>query len=107
MGAKMGELRPPAISHPRLSDRCPSADLAIPGLHPVVHKTKRGARKARIQRSGMGKRKEVGTWSITWRLVGDRFYMMATYPKSERADLSTEQRRRILAALESIKKSKS
>ena len=34
----------------------------------------------------------------------DRFYMMAAYPKSERADLSTEQRRRILAALESIKK---
>jgi hypothetical protein len=40
MGAKMGELRPPAISHPRLSDRCPSADLAIPGLYPVVHKKK-------------------------------------------------------------------
>jgi hypothetical protein len=34
----------------------------------------------------------------------DRFYMMAAYPKSERDDLSTEQRRRILAALESIKK---
>jgi hypothetical protein len=29
------------------------------------------------------------------------------YPKSERDDLSTEQRRRILAALESIKKSRS
>ena len=27
----------------------------------------------------------------------DRFYMMAAYPKSERDDLSTEQRRRILA----------
>jgi hypothetical protein len=51
----------------------------------------------------MGKRKEVGTWSITWRLGGDTFYMMATYPKSERDDLSTEQRRRILAALESTK----
>jgi hypothetical protein len=34
----------------------------------------------------------------------DTFYMMADYPKSERDDLSTEQRRRILAALESIKK---
>jgi hypothetical protein len=32
----------------------------------------------------------------------DRFYMMAAYPKSER-DIN-EQRRRILAALESIKK---
>jgi hypothetical protein len=30
--------------------------------------------------------------------------MMAAYPKSERDDLSTEQRRRILVALESIKK---
>lgn len=34
----------------------------------------------------------------------DRFYMMAAYPKSERDDLSTEQRHRILAALESIRK---
>ena len=30
--------------------------------------------------------------------------MMAAYPKNERDDLSTEQRRRILVALESIKK---
>jgi hypothetical protein len=36
-------------------------------------------------------------------LGADRFYMMVAYPKSERDDLSTEQRRRILAALESIK----
>jgi hypothetical protein len=35
----------------------------------------------------------------------NRFYMMATYSKSERDDLSTEHRRRILAARESIKKS--
>jgi hypothetical protein len=34
----------------------------------------------------------------------DKFYMMAAYPKSERDDLSNEQRRRILVALESIKK---
>jgi hypothetical protein len=34
----------------------------------------------------------------------DRFYMMAAYPKSEWDDLSTEQRRRILVALESIRK---
>ncbi len=37
-------------------------------------------------------------------LGADRFYMMAAYPKSERDDLSTEQRRRILVAIESIKK---
>jgi len=30
--------------------------------------------------------------------------MMAAHPKSERDDLSTEQRRRILVALERIKK---
>jgi predicted RNase H-like HicB family nuclease len=29
---RIRELRPPAISHPGLSDRCPSADLAMPGL---------------------------------------------------------------------------
>ena len=34
----------------------------------------------------------------------DRFYMMAAYPKNQRDDLSPEQRNRILAALESIKK---
>ena len=55
----------------------------------------------------MGKRKEVGARSITWRLGGTHYYMMAAYPKSERDDLSTEQRRRILAALESIKKPRS
>ena len=33
----------------------------------------------------------------------DIFYMMAAYGKNERDDLSIEQRRRILAALESIK----
>lgn len=34
----------------------------------------------------------------------DRFYMMAAYRKSERDDLSAEQRHRILAALEGIQK---
>ena len=63
----------------------------------------KGARKARIQRAGMGKRG--GGRVVYYVALGtDRFYMMAAYPKSERDDLSTEQRRRILAALESIKK---
>jgi hypothetical protein len=61
------------------------------------------AARARIQRSGMGKRG--GGRVVYYVAVGrDTFYMMAAYPKSERDDLSTEQRRRILAALESIKK---
>jgi hypothetical protein len=35
---------------------------------------------------------------------GAEIPMMAAHPKSERDDLSTEQRRRILVALERIKK---
>jgi hypothetical protein len=71
--------------------------------HPMIRGLK-GARKARIQRSGMGKR---GGGRVTYYVAfgTDHFYMMAAYPKSERDYLSTEQRRRILAALESIKKS--
>ena len=63
----------------------------------------KGVRKARIRRSGMGKRG--GARVVYYVALGtDRFYMMAAYPKSERDDLSTDQRRRILVALESIKK---
>lgn len=63
----------------------------------------KGVRKARIQRPGMGKRG--GGRVIYYLALGtDRFYMMAAYPKSEWDDLSTEQRHRILIALESIKK---
>jgi hypothetical protein len=70
--------------------------------HPVIGGL-RGVRKARIARPGMGKRG--GGRVIYYVALGtDRFYMMAAYPKSERDDLSNEQRHRILAALESIKK---
>jgi hypothetical protein len=70
--------------------------------HPVIRGL-RGVRKARIQRPGMGKRG--GGRVVYYVALGtDRFYMMAAYPKSERDDLSTAQRYRILAALESIKK---
>jgi len=63
----------------------------------------KGVRKARIQRPGMGKRG--GGRVIYYVALGtDRFYMMAAYPKSERDDLSPEQRNRILMALESIKR---
>jgi hypothetical protein len=69
----------------------------IPGLN--------RARKARIQRLEIGKRG--GGRVIYYVALGtDLFYMMVAYPKGERDDLSTEQRRRILAALESIKKSR-
>jgi len=69
--------------------------------HPVISGL-RGVRKARIARPGMGKRG--GGRVIYYVALGtDLFYMMAAYPKSERDDLSNEQRQRILAALESIK----
>jgi hypothetical protein len=77
-------------------------EIAANPNHPMV-KELRGVRKARIARPGMGKRG--GGRVIYYVPIGtDAFYMMAAYPKSEQDDLSTEQRRRILAALETIKK---
>lgn len=78
------------------------AEIVANPTHPMIRGLK-GVRKARIQRPGMGKR---GGGRVVYHVAlgTDRFYMMATYPKSERDDLSTEQRRRILVALESIKK---
>lgn len=78
------------------------AEIVASPTHPMVRGLK-GARKARIQRPGMGK--QGGGRVVYYVAIGtDRFYMMAAYSKSERDDLSTDQRRRILAALESIKK---
>jgi len=77
------------------------AEIVANPTHPMIRGLK-GARKARIQRPGMGK--QGGGRVVYYVAIGtDRFYMMAAYPKSERDDLSTDQRRRILAALESIK----
>ena len=77
------------------------AEIVANPTHPMIRGLK-GARKARIQRPGMGK--QGGGRVIYYVAIGtDRFYMMAAYPKSERDDLSIDQRRRILAALESIK----
>jgi hypothetical protein len=51
-----------------------------------VRVTRKGARKARIQRSGIGKRG--GRRVVYYVALGrDRFYMMTAYPKSERDDL--------------------
>ena len=62
----------------------------------------RGARKARISRPGMGKRG--GGRVMYYMSIGtDTFYMLAAYAKNERDDLSDDQRRHILKALESIK----
>jgi hypothetical protein len=78
------------------------AEIVANPTHPMIRGL-RGARKARIQRPGIGK--QGGGRVVYYLAIGtDSFYMMAAYPKSERDDLSTEQRRRILVALESIKK---
>jgi hypothetical protein len=78
------------------------AEIVANPTHPMIRGLK-GARKARTKRPGMGKRG--GGRVVYYVAIGtDSFYMMAAYPKSELDDLSTEQRRRILVALESIKK---
>src|ERR1700730_11596767 len=78
------------------------AEIVANPNHPMI-KELRGVRKARISRPGMGKRG--GGRVIYYVPIGtDAFYMMAAYAKNEQADLSTEQRKRILGALESIKK---
>jgi len=80
------------------------ADIVANPNHPMIREL-RGVRKARISRPGMGKRS--GGRVIYYVPIGtDAFYMMAAYAKNEQDDLSTEQRRRLLAALETIKKAR-
>lgn len=70
--------------------------------HPMI-KGLRGVRKARISRAGMGK--SGGGRVIYYVPLGtDAFYMMLAYAKNQQDDLSDEQRKRILKALETIKK---
>jgi hypothetical protein len=74
---------------------------AAPNAHPVV-KGLKGARKARFARPGMGKRG--GGRTIYYVAISpDRLFMMTAYPKNERDDLSQDQRRAIVRAIESIK----
>jgi len=78
------------------------AEIVANPNHPMI-KELRGVRKARISRPGMGRRG--GGRVIYYVPIGtDALYMMAAYAKNEQDDLSTEQRRRILRALETIKK---
>lgn len=68
--------------------------------HPVVRGL-RGARKARFPIPG--RRKSRGGRAIYFIAVAsDILFMMTAYPKNDRADLSSEQRRAILEALASI-----
>lgn len=75
--------------------------LAAPDAHPMI-KGLRGARKARFPLPGRGK--SGGGRTIYYVAVAPgTLFMMTAYPKSERDDLSPDQRRAILAALASIK----
>ena len=75
--------------------------LAAPEAHPVIQGL-RGVRKARFARPGHGK--SGGGRAIYYvALLPDRLFMMTAYPKNERDDLSADQRKAILAAIESVK----
>jgi hypothetical protein len=75
--------------------------VAAPEAHPMI-KGLRGARKARFALPGRGKSGGGRTIYYVAAAPG-MLFMMTAYPKSERDDLSPDQRRAILAALASIK----
>jgi RelE toxin of RelE / RelB toxin-antitoxin system len=74
--------------------------VAAPEAHPMI-KGLRGVRKARFALLGRGK--SGGGRVIYYFAVGSAIYMMTAYPKSERDDLSAEQRKAILAVIDSLK----
>ena len=77
--------------------------IAAPEAHPVI-KGLRGVRKARFPLPGRGK--SGGGRVIYYVAVKTAIYMMTAYPKNERDDLSPDQRKAILVAIESLKGSK-
>lgn len=77
-------------------------EIAVaPGAHPMV-KGLRGVRKARIAMAGRGKR---GGARVVYYIapVAEILFLLTAYPKNEQDDLTAEQRKAILKALESIK----
>ncbi len=76
------------------------AIAAAPESHPVM-KGLRGVRKARFALPGRGK--SGGGRLVYYLRVGEAIYLMTAYTKNERDDLSSEQRRAILAVIESLK----
>ena len=74
--------------------------LAAPERHPMLQGL-RGVRKARFARPGRGK--SGGGRAIYYAALGRGMLAMLTaYPKSEKEDLSPEDRRAILRVLETI-----
>lgn len=74
--------------------------VKAPEAHPIIRGL-RGVRKARIALPGRGK--SGGGRVIYFVMAGSDLFMMTAYPKSEQDDLTSAQRKDILAALQSIK----
>lgn len=77
-------------------------EIAVaPGAHLMV-KGLRGARKARIAVPGRGKR---GGARVIYYIapVAEILFLLTAYPKNEQGDLTGDQRRAILKAIDSIK----
>jgi hypothetical protein len=72
-----------------------------PDAHPMIRGL-RGVRKARVALPGRGKR---GAARVVYYFSVPRaaLFMLTAYPKNEQDDLTSDQRRAILAALDSIK----
>jgi hypothetical protein len=76
---------------------------SAPNAHPMI-KGLRGVRKARFSLPGRGK--SGGGRAIYYVTVAPGIlFMITAYPKNEQDDLSQDQRKAILAAIESIKAS--
>lgn len=103
---KVVRLRPylRAMEHMGFDDeamRRVEAELIFaPEAHPII-KGLRGVRKARFALPGRGK--SGGGRVIYYVAVEEAIYMMTAYPKNERDDLSPDQRKAILAAIDSLK----
>jgi hypothetical protein len=74
--------------------------LQRPGSHPVIPGL-RGARKARIVRPGMGKR---GGGRVVYYVVVERRILafLLAYPKTQKDDLTNDDRKAILRAIEFV-----
>lgn len=80
--------------------RIESALVAAPEANPVI-KGLRGVRKARFALPGRGK--SGGGRAIYFFAVRSAIYMMTAYAKNEADDLSSEQRKKILAIIDGLK----
>jgi hypothetical protein len=74
--------------------------LAAPEAHPMI-KGLRGVRKARFARPGGGKRGG-GRAVYYMALKGGLLAMLTAYPKNEKDDLTADDRKAILRAIEAL-----